>query len=203
MIHSEQKNTNDIWRMLGPALFLLALDQGTKGLAQLFLRGRTIMFFGRWGLTYVTNPGIWVNPDLPPGWFHVIRLCALIIWALAVFARRYYIRYYRSSRLADWAFAGFTLAVFGNVFVDRLVFGFIRDFWITPVAICNLADIGLEIGACFGVLELVLFAPSRRLLRVLRPADEIMRWKRFLSFAVKEIRGISARPGGSGFEGRI
>ncbi|MGE5496458.1 MAG: signal peptidase II, partial [Syntrophothermus sp.] len=78
----------------------------------------------------------------------------------------YYHKNFRKSLMIDLAFGFFTAAIFGNVIVDRLIFGYVRDFFINPIAVSNLADFSGEIALGLVVAEIVSYSRSRSLVRL-------------------------------------
>jgi len=142
---------------------LLGLDQATKALAQHWMAGRVWLVADGWGLTYVTNRGLWIWPGIPSATLSAIYLALAGVFVLVLLGRRWYTRWYRPSGIVDLAVGFIALAVFGNL-IDRVAVGAVRDWAITPIATGNFADIGGEIAAVLLLLELAAYPPARRLL---------------------------------------
>ena len=93
----------------------------------------------------------------------IIQIFVILCWLLMLKLLTDYHIYYRKSIFIDISFAFFTTAALGNVILDRLFLGYIRDYFITPIAICNLADISFEISLIFFVIELIRYPDARNI----------------------------------------
>jgi len=120
---------------------LLVIDQITKGLAAHFLSGRSLLLTPDWGLVYVVNYGLWIKLSLPSAYIPLLQLLAALLLIIAAGYLLFYQKFYRKSLWSDLAYACLIAGVLGNVFADRLLFGYVRDFILTPIAIANLADV--------------------------------------------------------------
>ena len=77
-------------RLTWLSLLLLGLDQATKTLAQVLLKGRELLLVDGFGLTYVTNPGLWIWPTVPPAVVLLVHALAVAGWILALSGWRWY-----------------------------------------------------------------------------------------------------------------
>jgi lipoprotein signal peptidase len=177
-------------RALLLALLLLIVDQLTKHLASIYLLYEWIEPLPGFGLTFITNPGTWINPNLAPAWFPVLQGLALVTIILYAFFLRFYRRFYRASLWIELSFACLLAAALGNLFFDKLLYGEIRDFLITPIAIANLADIYGNCVLAFLAVEWVRNPPARSLFFSVSP---VQRWRReaafFYRFALACLKG--------------
>ena len=94
---------------------------------------------------------------------------------------KYYQAYYRKSIYTDISFGLLTTAAFGNL-LDRLLYGFARDFLINPIATSNLADIAGSLMLVFVALEFIIFPKARPLLRIGKPKEWLRNLKAFFGF---------------------
>lgn len=149
-------------RVYALSAFLLAVDQILKFFFQHFFANHTIYLFNHeWGFTYVVNAGTWLNPNITKTNLFIVQLVALGIWIVMFrYLKEYYIKY-RRSILIDLSFAFFTTGILGNT-LDHLMFGYVRDFFINPIAISNFADICGLAAIIFLVVELLHYARSSR-----------------------------------------
>jgi lipoprotein signal peptidase len=161
-------------RALYLATGLLVLDQITKGLAAHFFSDRSLLLTSDWGLVYVVNYGLWVKASLPSAYIPLLQMLAALLLIIAGVYLLFYQRFYRKSLWSDLAYACLVAGVLGNVIVDRLLFGYVRDFIVTPIATANLADIYADMVWIAIILEVIAYPPARRLLRVGTPAQ----WRR-------------------------
>lgn len=123
-----------------------------------------------------------------------VQIFAILLAIFAYFLLKYYHTFYRKSLLVDLAFAFFITATIGNVIVDRLVFGYVRDYFINPIATSNLADIGSEIALILVIIELVKYPKARSLLKFGSPEDWYNIAKIFMNFVKgKERNNIIGR----------
>ena len=53
---------------------------------------------------------------------------------------KYYQKILGSSILIDLSFAFLTTGLLGNLLIDRMIFGYIRDYLVIPLGVANLAD---------------------------------------------------------------
>ena len=162
------------------AIFLF-IDQLLKWYFQNYFVGRTLHIVRGFGLTYITNPGIWVNGNISTEALLFIQVLAILVWIFVLYLMKYYQAYYRKSIYIDISFGLFTTAVFGN-FLDRLLYGFARDFLINPIAISNFADIAGYLALVFFALELIVYPKARALLRIGKPKDLLRNLKVFIDF---------------------
>ena len=135
---------------------LLVVDQLLKWYFQSYFVGKTVQLVKGFGLTYTTNPGIWVNKNISTEVLLFVQVVAFFVWILIFYLMKYYQSYYRKSMYIDISFGLFTTAVFGNIYLDRILYGFIRDFLINPIAISNFADIAGSLAFVFFAIELLV-----------------------------------------------
>ncbi|MGE5682569.1 MAG: signal peptidase II [Bacillota bacterium] len=152
-------------------ILILSFDQLLKWYFQSHFAGRRLILLSNWGFTYVTNPGIWLNKDISNSSMLIVQIYALSVWIYVLFMLRYYHQNYRKSIYVDLAFGFFTAAIYGNVIVDRLIFGYVRDFFINPIAVSNLADICGEVALVLVVVEFITQSKSRSVVKVRVPKD--------------------------------
>lgn len=152
-------------RPLTLSLLILSLDQLLRYFFQFTFEGRQLLFFGQnWGFTYVVNHGLWINPTISPRFMLILQIVSIVLWAIIVYYLKLYHEKYRQSIYIDLAFAWFTVGIFGNT-LDRIIFGYIRDYFINPIAISNLADLSVIFLLVFLGIELFKFPKSRDLLK--------------------------------------
>jgi len=163
---------------------LLVIDQITKGLAAHFLSGRSLLLTPDWGLVYVVNYGLWIKRSLPSAYIPLLQLLAALLLIIAAGYLLFYQKFYRKSLWSDLAYACLIAGVLGNVFADRLLFGYVRDFILTPIAIANLADVYSNIVWIAMILEAIAYPPARRLLRMGTPAQ----WRREVRVFINFLR---------------
>ncbi|QVK18591.1 signal peptidase II [Mycoplasmatota bacterium] len=144
------------------ALILLSIDQCLKTFFQ--LSGVEYVSSINFGFTYAVNYALWINPNITSDLIFLLFVYAVIIWCLVISLLKRYQKRYRKSIIVDLAFAFYTVGILGNM-IDKIIFGYIRDFILTPVAICNLADICGFIGLFTFLLEFLFYPKSRELLK--------------------------------------
>ncbi|MBR7142374.1 MAG: signal peptidase II [Clostridia bacterium] len=136
------------------AAVLVALDQLTKALAVVFLKGQPsfILWEGVFQLTFVTNKGAAFSILQNQRWvFIVVSLLAmgLLIWMLA-----------RKMFCGKLLLTSLCLILAGGVgnLIDRIALGYVVDFFdfcLINFAIFNVADVFITCGAvglCLAVL---------------------------------------------------
>lgn len=175
------------------SLIVLALDQLLKLYFQLNFDGKITMFSENFGFTYTTNPGLWINRDISSISLLIIQIGVILLGIFVFLLLRYYQAYYRKSFLIDLSFAFFVNAAFGNVILDRLFFGYIRDYFINPIAISNLADISSEIALVLLFIELVSYPKARPLLKIGTPKQWYSNVLSFINFVKGNDRDIQAK----------
>jgi lipoprotein signal peptidase len=172
---------------------LLVIDQTTKSLAAHFLSDRSLLLAPDWGLVYVVNYGLWVKRSLPSAYIPLLQLLAALLLFIAAGYLLFYQKFYRKSFWSDLAYACLVAGVLGNIFIDRLLFGYVRDFILTPIAIANLADVYSNIVWIAMILEAIAYPPASRLLRVGTPAQwrrEVRVFMRFLRHQMTKRRWL-------------
>ena len=171
-------------------LLLVALDQLLKYLIQSNLEiGQTVFLLkGGFGMKYVVNKGLALGLFKE---FEYIRLVGIIFSLIAIpltlLLYQYYIYKFRRS---NWIAAALVFVIGGLMgnFLDRIIFGYVRDFliWPGPPSTPNLADLFVGIGVAMLIIELftnpkikfdLKFRPIRR---------EIQDIKEFLIFSRNE-----------------
>jgi len=140
------------------------------------------MLFGNFGFTYTTNPGIWINSNISDFSMFFVQVIVILLAIFAYFLLKYYQIFYRKSLLVDLAFAFFITAAIGNVIIDRLIFGYVRDYFINPIATSNLADICPEITLFLVIFELVTYPKARSLLKIGTPESWYVNARAFINF---------------------
>ena len=98
------------------------------------------MLFDQFGLRYVTNPGIYISLNISDLSILLLQLFVLFVWVLLLFSIKYYQNILGKSLLIDLSFAFLTTGLLGNLIIDRMMFGYIRDYFVIPFGIANLAD---------------------------------------------------------------
>jgi len=144
------------------AFLILILDQGLK----IYFQFTKIEYLSslNFGFTYQINHALWINPNMKDSLIYITFLFSFTIWCLVIYLISQYHKKLRKSFIVDFAFAFYTVGILGNM-IDKIIFGYIRDFFITPIAICNLADICGFIGIYIFCLEFVFYPKSRILLK--------------------------------------
>lgn len=134
---------------------MVILDQMLRFIAQHFLTNLEIgnEYFG---FTYRKNYGMYLYPNAKRG---VMAMIA-IIFLLILFGSYYVYKYCCERRIIsiriDISYALFIAAILGNIYIDRIVFGYVRDYIRTPIAIANLADIIIYVAIGLLLLEIIL-----------------------------------------------
>ncbi|HEX2981582.1 MAG TPA: signal peptidase II, partial [Anaerolineaceae bacterium] len=172
-------------RVLWMTALLIVLDQGTKLLARAFLVGQRFEILGgAFGLTYAENPGFWLDNGLARKYILLLQaitlfgLVALLgLWAL-------YRRYYRRSAWMDVALACLLASAAGNMFLDRVIYGFVIDMFIIPYWVANMADLYSNLFILFFAVEFIVYPPGRRILSWTPPRE----WGRETRFFVRFLR---------------
>ena len=168
-------------RAISLSAIFLVIDQLVKWYFQNYFVGRSLHIVSGFGFTYTTNPGIWLNNNISTVALLFLQVLAIFFWIFILYLMKYYQAYYRKSIYTDISFGLFTTAVFGN-FLDRLLYGFARDFLINPIAISNFADIAGSLALVFFALEFIVFPKARPLLRIGKPKDLLRNLKVFIDF---------------------
>lgn len=119
---------------------VLIIDQVLKFYFQFNFDGIKLLLSKDWGFTFVTNPGITVNQNLSDSSVLFIQLYVLAVFFLIILSVKYYNKKIGNSIYVDLAFAFFSTALLGNIIIDRILFGGIRDYFITPIGVANFAD---------------------------------------------------------------
>lgn len=170
-------------RPLFLGIFLLFMDQVLKWFFQMNFAGKRVLVFENLGFTYMTNPGIWLDNDISTVTLVVMQVIAMAIWIFMFFLLKYYHVFYRKSWLMDLSFGFFSTAIYGNVFLDHLLFGYVRDYFINPIAISNFADISGTMALIMFIVEIAHFPKARSLLKIGTPKELIGNLKTFIEFA--------------------
>lgn len=124
--------------MIGSVIVII--DQLLKFYFQFNFEGIKILFNKNWGFTFVTNPGITLDQGITDNTVLFIQIYVMIVLVLLALVLKYYHKNYRKSIFVDLSFALFSAALLGNIIIDRMLFGGIRDYFITPIGVANLAD---------------------------------------------------------------
>lgn len=144
------------------ALVILIIDQSLKTYFQ--LTGEEFVSSMNFGFTYTVNHALWINPKITSNMIILLFTYAFLIWCLVIYLLKIYHKKFRKSLIVDLAFAFYTVGILGNM-IDKIIFGYIRDFILTPIAICNLADMCGFIGLLIFLFEFVFYPKSRKLLK--------------------------------------
>lgn len=145
-------------------IVIIIIDQFLKWYFQTYFAGKRLLLYNNWGFTYMINYGLWINTNISKVLLAVIQILAVIFWVIVYFLVKYYHKYYRESLLIDLSFCFYSTATFGNI-IDMLFLGYIRDYFINPIAISNLADISIIFTVLFFIMEMLLFKKSRQILK--------------------------------------
>lgn len=151
----EGKKEDLMKRALIFALLLIILDQVLKYSFQfLFADGSSIRIW-KTGLTFIMNPGIYLHQNISP--ILVFLLQTVQVAAVIIVYRLFRMikERFDSGLLLDISFALLVTGITGNLIIDRMLVGGIRDYLITPYGIANLADICGLAGAVFFIPELI------------------------------------------------
>lgn len=154
--------------MRRPIIFViifLTIDQLLKWYFQINFTGQKMLLFGDWGVTFVTNKGVWINNNMPLSGIIAIQLFSFFWMILTYICLKSYKRCYRDSVFMDLSFSLYVSCIVGNIFIDRLLFGYIRDYLVTPFGIANFADICIDLSIIFFIMELILFPQARRMFK--------------------------------------
>lgn len=185
----KSKNHIPIKRPLTLAFLTLSIDQLLKFYFQYNFNEKTIIFWDKWGFTYITNPGLWVKSNVTVSQITIIQILILITVFIIFFLTRYYEFYYRKSIWIDLTFSFYVTSCFGNVIIDRMVFGYIRDYLITPIAISNLADFSWVFGLVCLLVEVILYPKSREIFKWRSPKYFFHDVRAFLKFLFQYVSG--------------
>lgn len=146
------------------SVIFIIIDQLFRYYAQYYLSDKVIGN-KHFGLTYRINYGIFIYPNANKYIMLLLAIIFLIILFFSYFAYEYYCTHIRISMLIDIAYASFIASILGNVYIDRILFGYVRDYIITPIAIANIADILIEIAIFLLIIEIIINKELRELLR--------------------------------------
>ena len=98
------------------------------------------MFLDMLGFTYVTNPGLYVSQNISDLTIVILQIFVVSVWILLFYSIKYYQKILGRSILIDLSFAFITTGLLGNLLIDRLLLGYIRDYLVLPFGVANLAD---------------------------------------------------------------
>ena len=98
------------------------------------------MFLDMLGFTYVTNPGLYVSQNISDLTIFILQIFVVSVWILLLYSIKYYQKILGRSILIDLSFAFITTGLLGNLLIDRLLLGYIRDYLVLPFGVANLAD---------------------------------------------------------------
>lgn len=151
-------------RTLFFGISLIIIDQLLRLYFQTHYVGKKLLLLDHWGFTYTVNYGLWINPNMSDKIIAMLFAIVVSVWVLAYYLVKFYHKHYGKSLLIDLSFGFFTAGALGNV-IDKLFLGYIRDYFINPIATSNLADISIYIALIFYFLEISIYPKSRQLLR--------------------------------------
>lgn len=162
---------------------LILFDQILRFYAQCNLEGK-IIGNNTFGLTYKVNRGLWIYPEAPKYFIFILQIILLFILLLIYFLYQYFCKFIRKSLLIDLAYSFFIAAIMGNMFIDQMLLGYVRDYFINPIAVSNLADLLIPLAIILILLEAILFKESRVLLTFSVNKENI---KKLINFIKKDI----------------
>lgn len=166
-------------RVFGFSFILILVDQILRFYAQYNLAGKIIgnkMF----GFTYKVNYGLWIYPEAPRYLIFILQIILIFVLLLAYFLYQYFCEFIRKSLLIDLAYASFIAALMGNIYIDQILLGYIRDYFINPIAISNLADILIWFAIILMILEALIFKESRIILTASLNKENIGKLMKFI-----------------------
>lgn len=154
-----------VWRLLVSgvmALAFLVVDQVSKMIVR-----RAVMtgFFsvevipGVLGLEFAANRGAAFGLGEGMGWVFVLLAVGVTVFVLV-----YLLRAPKISRLEVLGMGMVVGGAIGNA-IDRLVFGFVTDFFATrfiDFPVFNVADIGITCGVAIAFIGFMVFSPAAR-----------------------------------------
>lgn len=171
-------------RVIRISLVFVILDQSLRFIAQ---HNLTNLEIGNeyFGFTYRKNYGMYLYPNAKR-W---VMVMLAIIFLLILFGS-YYVYKYCCERMIisiriDIAYALFIASILGNIYLDRIVFGYVRDYIRTPIAIANLADIAIFISIGLLVLEIIL---NQEFYEFLKQDCKLKNVKSFLKYIRNNIK---------------
>jgi lipoprotein signal peptidase len=86
------------------------------------------------------------------------------VWLLLLYSIKYYYSVLGKSLLIDLSFAFLTTGLLGNLIIDRMMFGYIRDYLILPMGIANIADFCGLISVILFSIEIIISTELRTIL---------------------------------------
>ena len=122
------------------ALSLILSDQLLKWYFQNHFNNQSVLIFDQIGFTYVTNPGIYVSSNISDLSIVLLQIFVLAVWLGVIYSVLNYNRILGNSLIIDLSFAFLTTGLFGNLILDRLMLGAVRDYFLIPLGVANLAD---------------------------------------------------------------
>ena len=143
---------------------LLATDQIIKWFFQTNFVNKKLILFGEIGFRYITNPGIYISHNISDLSILLLQLFVLSVWILLLYSIKFYQNILGKSLLIDLSFAFLTTGLLGNLIIDRMVFGHIRDYLILPMGIANIADFCGLIAIILFSIEIILSTELRTIL---------------------------------------
>lgn len=122
------------------ALSLILSDQMLKWFFQTQFNSQRVLLTDNIGFTYVTNPGIYVSSNISELSIVLLQIFVLAVWIGVIYSVINYNRILGKSLIIDLSFAFLTTGFLGNLILDRLFLGVVRDYFIIPLGVANLAD---------------------------------------------------------------
>ncbi len=122
------------------ALSLILSDQLLKLYFQTQFHNHKILIFDKLGFTYVTNPGIYISLNISDLSILLLQIFVLAVWLGVIYSIKNYNRILGNNLIIDLSFAFLTTGLLGNLILDRLLLGVVRDYFIIPLGVANLAD---------------------------------------------------------------
>lgn len=151
-------------RALTLSLILILIDQILKWFFQLNFYDKKFMLLDKLGFTYVTNPGLYISLNISDLSIIILQIFVFAVWILLLLSIKYYQKFLGRSLLIDLSFAFLTTGLFGNLFIDRMMFGYIRDYFVIPFGVANLADFCGQIALILLAIQIYRSSEFRNLL---------------------------------------
>ena len=98
------------------------------------------MLLDKLGFTYVTNPGLYISLNISDLTIFILQFFVVSVWIVLFYSIKYYQKVLGRSILIDLSFAFLTTGLLGNLLIDRMLFGYIRDYLVIPLGVANFAD---------------------------------------------------------------
>lgn len=143
---------------------------------------------GNWGFTYKINYGIYLMPDAPESLKYILQIIYPVFIFVAYYLYRYYCDSFRISIWVDLSLAFFISGILGNIYIDKLLFGYIRDYFINPIAVSNIADLCIPISILLIIAETVFYKKSRILYKAKINKKALKSFITFIKYDINKIK---------------